>query len=48
MELAEGNRQIALNFLEKVKDLSEFPELREEFCPPELLEAVVEEAVRRT
>lgn len=31
LELAEGNRQIALNFLEKAKDLSEFPELREEF-----------------
>lgn len=40
MELAEGNRQIALNFLEKVKDLSEFPELREEFCP---IEFTVEE-----
>lgn len=35
MDLAEGNRQIALNFLEKAKDLSEFPELREEFCPPQ-------------
>lgn len=33
MELAEGNRQIALNFLQKVKDLSEFPELLEEFNP---------------
>lgn len=33
LELAEGNRQIALNFLEKVKDLSDFPELRQEFCP---------------
>ena len=32
--LAEGNRQIALNFLKKVKDLSDFPELTEEFCPP--------------
>lgn len=31
MELAEGNRQIALNFLEKVKDISPFPELRTEF-----------------
>lgn len=33
LELAENNRQIALNFLEKVKDLSDFPELRDEFCP---------------
>ena len=33
LELAEGNHQIALNFLKKVKDLSDFPELVEEFCP---------------
>lgn len=41
MELAEGNRQIALNFLDKAKGgtLSEFPELREEFCPPQAVEA---------
>lgn len=41
MELAEGNRRIALNFLEKVKDLSDFPELKEEFCPdmPEVASA---------
>lgn len=31
--LAEGNPQIALNFLEKVKDLSKFPELKLEFVP---------------
>lgn len=35
LELAEDNRQIALNFLEKVKDLSEFPELRAEFLQKE-------------
>lgn len=35
--LAEGNKQIALNFLEKVKDLSDFPDLILEFTPaPEL------------
>jgi len=33
LELAEGNRSIALKFLEKVKDLDKFPELRTEFCP---------------
>lgn len=33
LELAEGNRRVALNFLEKVKFLGKFPELREEFCP---------------
>lgn len=35
LTLAEGNRRIALNFLEKAKDLSDFPELKQEFCPPE-------------
>jgi len=41
LELAEGNRQIALNFLDKAKGviLSKFPELREEFCPPQAAEA---------
>jgi hypothetical protein len=34
--LAEGNKQIALNFLEKVKDLSAFPELKEEFLKEEV------------
>lgn len=40
LELAEGNKTIALNFLKKVKDLSEFPELEAEFCPtfPEIAE----------
>lgn len=33
LELAEGNRQIALNFLTKVKDLTEFPDLQAEFAP---------------
>ena len=32
LELAEGNRHIALNFLQKAKSLEEFPELVEEFC----------------
>lgn len=36
LELAEGNRSIALKFLEKVKDLDKFPELRGEFCPVEV------------
>jgi len=36
--LAEDNRHIALNFLEKTKGstLDQFPELREEFCPLEV------------
>jgi len=38
LELAEGNRQIALNFLDKARDLSEFPELYDEFCPKEVEE----------
>lgn len=33
LDLAEGNPQIAFGFLTKVKDLSDFPELKEEFCP---------------
>jgi hypothetical protein len=35
MELAENNSKIALAFLQKVKDLSDFPELEKEFCPVE-------------
>jgi len=38
LEIAEGNKKIALAFLEKAKSLSDFPELREEFCPPEKAE----------
>jgi hypothetical protein len=32
LELAEGNKRIAFNFLKKVKDVYRFPELEEEFC----------------
>lgn len=39
LELAEGNQRIALNFLEKVKDLSDFPELKTEFRPEEASDA---------
>jgi len=35
LDLAENNNKIALAFLKKVKDLSDFPELEEEFCPPQ-------------
>lgn len=35
LDLAEDNNKIALAFLKKVKDLSDFPELEEEFCPPQ-------------
>ena len=35
LELAEDNKRIAFNFLKKAKDLSDFPELEAELCPPE-------------
>jgi hypothetical protein len=35
LDLAENNNKIALAFLKKVKDLSDFPELENEFCPPQ-------------
>ena len=38
LELAEGNRKVALNFLTKVKDLADFPDLQEEFANPVAVE----------